>query len=132
MEDEELLAWLYIRDLLFGRNFLKQDVVSAYRLSASCAHPDARFVFEALGRKPEDRIDAHNLLLKNGAPDCARTFWFCQMLLVDPYSSDTDCDEPEEDVRPNFDFPFALALQAGMSSRELGFEVLLFQSSVLV
>ncbi len=58
------LEWYKIRDMLFGQNWVSQDIPQAVRLAATCSHPDARLLHEACaGREVATALEAKDLFL---------------------------------------------------------------------
>jgi hypothetical protein len=46
-----LLEWYKIRDIFFGHNYVSQSISLALEMTASCEHPDARWLFETCAGK---------------------------------------------------------------------------------
>jgi hypothetical protein len=76
---KELLAWYKIRDMLFGRNWVKQDVKKALELAAVCQHPDAVWLTNLFaGRDVNTKEEARQVFL--GCEGDARALCFASLL----------------------------------------------------
>ncbi len=88
------LEWYEIRDMLLGRNWVKQDVKRALELATACTHPDActacthpdacwlTQIF--VGKDLDTKEDARAVFLAQGKND-ARALFFAELVnAVDP------------------------------------------------
>ncbi len=84
------LRWYEIRDMLCGRNQVKQDVKRALELASSCAHPDAVYLTELFaGKSWSTKAEAQAVFLEQGDND-ARALCFSEMIM-DPDHRDWTC-----------------------------------------
>jgi TPR repeat protein len=75
-----LLEWHKIRDTFFGENFVSQNILLAIELSASCQHPDARWLTEACaGKDVRTKENAKEVFSALGQND-ARALCFAWLL----------------------------------------------------
>ena len=74
-------TWLEIRDMFFGRNCVKQDIVHALKLAASCEHPEAKYLTSLFaGKTVETEDEARAVFLRQPETD-ARALCFGEVLL---------------------------------------------------
>ena len=102
------LCWYDIRDLLFGRNQVKQDLKRALELASSCAHPDAVYITDLFaGKSLNTREELQAVFLEQGEND-SRALCF-SALIMDSDGQDRSC------LRQSAELGFAFA-QAVMAS----------------
>lgn len=74
------LEWYEIRDLLFGHNDKKQDVMRALELASICRHPDAKWLTGVCaGRDVKTWEEARDVFLAQGSND-ARALCFAALV----------------------------------------------------
>jgi hypothetical protein len=106
-----VLEWYKIRDTLFGRNCVSQNISVAVELASSCDHPDARWLTEVCaGKDVNTKEDAKKVFSALGEDD-ARALCFAWVL------GDRNDTAPLR-RSAELGFAFAQALMVGETKRD--------------
>jgi hypothetical protein len=109
-----LLEWYKIRDTFLGQNFVSQNIPLALELSASCEHPDARWLTKACAKDVTTKEDGKRVFSSLGLND-ARAL--CFLWWLGDQGDYTLLRRSAE-----LDFAFAQALLVGRTRGKEGFK----------
>jgi hypothetical protein len=113
-------TWYKIRDTFCGRNFVSRDIPRALEMTASCEHPDARWLSKAVWWKGRNRLlkEAKRVFSALGQND-ARALCFAWCSLAEGDREDV------ASLRRSAELGFAFA-QAWMADKTDGEECFKF------